>query len=185
MGFQFLFLAHEDFLHFLGGLEFVVFAQVAVAAGDGDFLRVGRDFFLHKVLILDAAAFEAVPRDKQRAFLLGLLAGDERLDGRMRLDEPREQRALVHVVEHGRKLQGARQILDDLDVGGRGQFAEQFLVVEDEFAQAVGAFLVELVALHRREHGAENFRAEDVHEGIVAVAAEPEQLICYPNYDAQ
>ena len=109
------------------------------------------------------------------AVLLGLLAGDERLDGGMRLDKPREQRTLVHVVEHGRKLQGARQILDDLDVGGRGQFAEQFLVIQNEFAQAVRAFLVELVALHRREHGAENFRAEDVGKGVVAVASEPEQ----------
>ena len=93
----------------------------------------------------------------------------------MRLDQPRQQRTLVHVVEHGRKLQRAREVLDDLDVGGRGQFGEQFVVVEDEFAQAVGAFLVELVAFHRREHGAENFRAENVGEGVAAVAAEPEQ----------
>ena len=48
------------------------------------------------------AAFEAFPRNEQRGFLLGLVAGDERLHGGMRLDEPRQQRALVHVVEHGR-----------------------------------------------------------------------------------
>ncbi len=82
----------------------------------------------------------------------------------MRLDEPREQRTLVHVVEHRRKLQRAGEVLDDLDVGGGGQFAEQLLVVEDVFAQAVGAFFVELVALHRREHRAENLRAEDVRK---------------------
>ncbi len=93
----------------------------------------------------------------------------------MRLDQPREERALVHVVEHGRKLQRAREILDDFDVGGRGQFGQQFLVVEDEFAQAVGAFFVELIAFHRGEHRAEHLRAENVGEGIAAVAAEPEQ----------
>ena len=57
----------------------------------------------------------------------------------------------------------------------RGQFDEQFLVFEDEIAQAVRAFFVELVAFHRGEHGAENFRPEDVREGVVALAAEPEQ----------
>jgi FkbM family methyltransferase len=45
LGFQFAFAAHEDFLHFLGGLVFVVFAQVAVAAGDGNFRELaGMDF---------------------------------------------------------------------------------------------------------------------------------------------
>jgi hypothetical protein len=93
----------------------------------------------------------------------------------MFFDEAREERTLVHVVEHGRELQRAGQILDDFDVGGRGQFAEQLLVFQNEIAQAVRAFFVELVALHRREHRAENFRAEDVHEGIAAFAPEPEQ----------
>jgi hypothetical protein len=59
------------------------------------------NFFLHEFLIFDAAAFEAFPRNEQAAVLLGLLAADERLHGGMRLDEPREQRTLVHVVKHG------------------------------------------------------------------------------------
>ena len=172
--FEFVFVAHENFLHLLGGLVFVIFAQIAVAARDGDFLRVGRDFFLHQILILDAAAFETFPRDEQ-AVLLGLLAGDERLHGRMRFDEPREQRTLVHVVKNRRKLQRARQILDDFDVRGRGQFADQLLVFQNEIAQTVRAFFVELVAFHRGEHRAENFRAEDVHEIFIAFAAEPQK----------
>ena len=52
---------------------------------------------------------------------------------------------------------------------------EQFLVVQDEIAQAVGAFFVELVAFHGGEHGAENFRAEDVGKIVGAFPAEPEQ----------
>ena len=74
--------AHEEFLHFLGGLVFVVFAQVAVAAGDGDFPGVGRDLLLHQLVVLVLAPFQAVPGDQQIGFLPGLLAGDERLDGR-------------------------------------------------------------------------------------------------------
>ena len=93
----------------------------------------------------------------------------------MLLDQPRQQRALVHVVKHGRELQRAGQVLDDLDVGGGGEFAEQFLVFQDEIAQAVGALLVELVAFHGGEHGAEDFRPEDVGKGVAAFAAEPEQ----------
>ena len=93
----------------------------------------------------------------------------------MFFDEAREERTLVHVVEHGRKLQRARQILDDLDVGGRGQFVEQLVVFQNKIAQTVRAFFVELVALHRGEHRAENFRAEDVGEGVAAFASEPEQ----------
>ena len=38
LGFQVGFAPHQQLLHFLGGLVFVVFAQVAVAAGHGDFL---------------------------------------------------------------------------------------------------------------------------------------------------
>ena len=77
--------------------------------------------------------------------------------------------------KHGRKLQGAREVFDDFEVGRADQFHQQFLVVEDEIAQAVGAFLVELVALHRGEHGAEDFRPEDVGKGVVAVLGQPEQ----------
>ena len=59
--FQFLFAAHEDFLHFLGGLVFVVFAQIAITARDGDFLRVGRNFFLHEFLIFERGGVRDFP----------------------------------------------------------------------------------------------------------------------------
>jgi len=107
--------------------------------------------------------------------LLGLLAGDERLHGGVRLDEPREERTFVHVVEHGRELQRAGQVFNDFDVGARGEFADQFQIFQDKIAQTVRALLVELVAFHRGEHGAENFRAEDVHEILGALAAEPQE----------
>src|SRR5664280_3725658 len=93
----------------------------------------------------------------------------------MRLDQAREERTLVHVVKYGGKFQRAVQILNDFDVSGRGQFTEQLLVFQNEIAQAVRASFVELVAFHRREHGAENFRAEDVHEIFVALAGKPQQ----------
>ena len=163
------------FLHFLCGLVFVVFAQVAVAAGDGDLLGVRGNLLLHEFLIFEAAAFQAFPGNLNRAVLLGLFAADERLHGGMFFDEAREQRTLVHVVKHRRKLQRAGQILDDFDVGARGQFVKQFLVFQNKIAQAVRAFFVELVAFHRGEHGAENFRAEDVRKIFTAFAAEPEQ----------
>ena len=93
----------------------------------------------------------------------------------MALDEPRQERTLVHVIEHRRQLQGAGKVFDDFDGGGRGQLGQQFVVVQNEFAQAVRAFFVELVAFHRGEHGAKNFRPENVGKGIVAFASEPEQ----------
>jgi hypothetical protein len=37
--------AHKDALHFLGGLELEVFAQVAVCAGVADLLRVRGNLF--------------------------------------------------------------------------------------------------------------------------------------------
>jgi len=67
VGLQFVFAAHEELLHFLGGLVFVVFAEVAVAAGDGDFLGVGRDFFLNEFGIFVLAAFETFPGDDEIA----------------------------------------------------------------------------------------------------------------------
>ena len=95
----------------------------------------------------------------------------------MFFDEARQKRALAHVIEHGRELQRAGQVLDHLDVGGGGQFIDQLLVLQDKVAQPVGAFLIELVPLHGSEHGAENFRPEDVGEGITAFAPEPEQQL--------
>ena len=49
---------------------------------------------------------------------------------------------------------------------------------QDVIAQFVGAFFVELVALHGGEHGAEDFGAEDVGEGIgmfLGVLGQPEE----------
>jgi len=93
----------------------------------------------------------------------------------MTFDEPREERTLVHVVEHRRQLQGPGEVLDHFDVGGRGQLGQQFMVIQNEFAQTVRAFFIELIPLHRGEHGAKNFRSENVGEGIAAFASEPEQ----------
>ncbi len=153
----------------------MIFAEVAIAAGGGDFLGVGGNFFLHQFLVFGLAAFEALPRNQNGTVLFGLFAADERLDGRMTFNEPGEERTLVHVVEHRRQLQGAGEVFDDFDVGRRGQLGEQFVVVQDEFAQAVRAFFVELIAFHRGEHGAKDLRTENVSIGIVAFASEPEQ----------
>src|SRR5450631_1068314 len=103
--FEFFLLAHDDFLRLFRGLVFMVFAQVAIAAGDGDLLGVRGDLLLHEFLVFEPAAFQAFPRDLNGAVLLGLFAADERLHGGMFFDEPREQRPLVHVVEHRRELQ--------------------------------------------------------------------------------
>ena len=54
---------------------------------------------------------------------------------------------------------------------------EKLMVVENKVAQPVGTALVELVALHRGQHGAEDFRSQDVGEGVVAVLGEPEQQL--------
>ena len=172
---QFVFAAHEEFLHFLGGLVFVVFAEVAVAAGDGDFLGVGGDFFLDEFGIFVLPAFEAFPRDDEIAFLLRLLTGDEGLDGRVTFHDAREQGALVHVVKAGGKLQGAREVLDDFEIGGANQLDEQILVVEDEIAEAIGAFFIELITFHGAEHGAKDLGAENIREGIGAFLGEPEE----------
>jgi len=68
-----------------------------------------------------------------------LLAGDEGLDCGVTFHDAREQGALVHVVKAGGKLQGAREVLDDFEIGGANQLDEQILVVEDEIAEAIGA----------------------------------------------
>ena len=153
----------------------MIFAEVAITAGGGDFPGVGGNFLLHQFLILGLAAFEAFPRNQHGTVLFGLFAANERLDGGMTFDEPREERTLVHVVEHRRQLQCAREVLDDFDVRGRGQFGQQFMVVQDKFAQTVRAFFIELIPLHCGEHGAKNFRTENVGKGVAAFASEPEQ----------
>jgi len=140
----------------------VIFAEVAVTAGGGDFPGVGGNFLLHQFLILGLAPFETFPRNQHRAVLFGLFAADERLDGGMTFDEPCQERTLVHVIKHRRQLQCAREVLDDFDVGGRGQLGDQFMVIQNEFAQPVRAFFVELIPLHRGEHRAKNLRPENV-----------------------
>ena len=81
--------AHEQFLHLLGRLVFVVLAQIAVAAGDGDFLGVGRNFLVHQFVVFGLAAFEAFPGNDERGILLALLAGNQRLCRRIALHDPR------------------------------------------------------------------------------------------------
>ena len=46
--------------------------------------------------------------------------------------------------------------------------ANSILIVDDEFAELVGVLLIELVPLHGREHGAENFRPHQVRERLAA-----------------
>ncbi len=169
------FAAHEDFLHFLGGLVFVVFAQIAVAAGHGNLLGIGGNGLLHQLGVFVFAPLQALPGNEEGGFLPGLLARNHGLHGRVAFDDARQQRALVHVVETRRKLQGAGQVLDDLQVGRADQFDEEGLVVENIIAQFVGALLVELVAFHGREHGAEDLGAEDVGKGIGPFAGQPEE----------
>ena len=109
-----LFAAHEDLLHFLGGLIFVVFAQIAIAAGDGDFLGIGGNVFLHQLGVFVSAPFQAFPGNQQGSFLLRLLAGNHAFARRDELLTIRaSKRTFVHVVKTRRKLQGAGQVLDD------------------------------------------------------------------------
>ncbi len=75
-------------------------------------------------------------------FLLGLLTGDKRLDRGIAFDNSRQKRALIHVIEAGRELQGSSQIFDDFDIGRFDQFDQQLLIVEDKIAEAVGFFRV-------------------------------------------
>ncbi len=104
-------------MHFLGRFVFVVFPQVAVTTGDGNFLGIGRDLFLDQLSVFVLAFLQAFPGDDEGSVLLALFAGDEGLDGRITLDDPGQQGAFVHVIEAGGELQGAGQVLDDLEVG--------------------------------------------------------------------
>ena len=74
-------------------------------------------------------------------------------------------------------MQRAGEVLDHFQIGRLDQFHDQFLVVEDEVAQLVGFLLVELVALHRGEHGAKHFRPEYVGKGIGTLLGKPEQQL--------
>ena len=90
---------HQQFLHFLGCLELVVLAQIAVASGDGDFLRVGRDLLLDQFHVLEFSPLKAGPGNNEGVVFLGLFAGNHLLNGRERLDDATQQRAFVHVVK--------------------------------------------------------------------------------------
>ena len=175
LGFQFIFAAHEELLHFLGRLVFVVFAQVAVAAGDGDFLRVGRDLLVHQFAVFVLAPLQALPGNDQRRVLLGLLAADQRLDRRMALDDAGQQRPLVHVVEHRRKLQRAGQVLDDFEVGRAVSSASSSWSSRMNSRSRLERFSLNwsrsiAVSMARKTSG-----PEDVGEGVVALLGQPEQ----------
>lgn len=144
----------------------MVLAEVAVAAGQRDVLRVRRDALLAEVVVFGAAAFEAGPGDDEAVVLLDGFAGDEFLDGGEDLYDAREERAPVHVIEAGRELERAGEVLHDFDVGGGNQLGQQLEVGEDEVAELVGLLLVEGVALDGGHHRAEDFRPEDVGEGV-------------------
>ena len=173
--FQLCLPAHEHLLHFLGGLVFVVLAKVAVTAGQSDVLGVGRDAFLDEVLVFEAAAVETFPGNNQRVILLGLFTGDQFLHHGEHFHNARQQGAPVHVIEAGRKLQCSGEILYHLDVSGVDELGQQFRVGEDEIAELVGLLFVEDVALDGADHGAEDFRSEDVGEGVRALLGEPEE----------
>ena len=155
----------------------MVLAQVAVAAGQRDFLRIGGDFLFHQLAVFVLAPLQALPGHQQGGLLLRLVARNQHLDRRVALHDAGQQRALVHVIERRRELQGAREVFDDFEVGRADEFHQQLLVVEDKVAQPVGAPFVELVALHRGQHRAEDFRPEDVRERVVPVFGEPEQQL--------
>ena len=59
--FELAFAPHEQLLHFFCGLVLVVLTQVAVAAGERDFLGVGRNFLFHQLVIFVLAPLEAFP----------------------------------------------------------------------------------------------------------------------------
>ncbi len=88
--------------------------------------------------------------------MLRVFARDEGLDGGVALDDPRQQRTLIHVIKTRRQLEGSREVLDHFKVSRADQFDQQILVIEDVITQAVGLLLIELVPLHRREHRAEH-----------------------------
>ncbi len=54
-------------MHLLGSFVLVVFAQIAVAARDGDFPGIGGDLFVDEFLVFVLAAFEALPGDDEVA----------------------------------------------------------------------------------------------------------------------
>ena len=165
----------SNLLHFLGGLVLVVFAQITVTAGHRDLLGIGRNGFLHQLGVFVLAALQALPGNEEGGVLLGLLAGNHGLHRRVALDDASEQRPFVHVVKTGRKLQRASQVFDDLQIGRADQLHQQRLVVEYKIAEFVGPLLVELIPFHRGEHGAEDFRTEDVRKAIRPLPRQPEQ----------
>ena len=61
LGFQLGFTAHQELLHFFGGFVFVIFPQIAITAGHGDFSRIGGNFFLDQFVILVLAPLQTFP----------------------------------------------------------------------------------------------------------------------------
>jgi hypothetical protein len=159
-----------------GGLVFVVLAEVAVAAGDGDVARVGGDLLLDELVVLLAAPLEALPGNDEGIVLARVFAGNEGLGGGKMLHDPGQQGPLVHVVETGRELQGPGEVFDDLDVRGLDEFDQEFLVVHDVVVEAAVLLLVELVPFDGAEHRPEHLGAENIGELIgVPLFGEPEE----------
>ena len=67
------------------------------------------------------------------------------------------------------------KIFDDFEIGRADEFNEQLLIINDEIAQAVGAAFVELIAFHGGEHGAEDFRPENIGETVAAFLGQPKK----------
>ena len=138
-------------------------------------LELAGNFFLHEFLIFEAAAFEAFPRNEQAASCLVCSPLMSDCTAGCALTSRASSERLSMSSNTGESCNARVKSLMTSMSAVAVSSPSNCLVFEDEIAQAVRAFFVELVALHRGEHGAENFRAEDVHEILVAVAAEPEQ----------
>ena len=103
------------------------------------------------------------------------IAGNHTLDNGVLLNHTGEQRPLIHVVKTWAQLEGANQVLDDLDVGHLNELRQEFLVFEDKIAQAIALPFIELVTLNGSEHGPKHFRSEDIRKKIGSFLSEPEQ----------
>ena len=97
------------------------------------------------------------------------------MDGRITFDDARQQRTFVHVIEARRKLQARVRSLITSRSAEPINSTSKLLVVEDEVAKSVGFLLVELVSLHGGEHGAKNFRPENVGKSIGTFLGQPEE----------
>ncbi len=175
IAFQFRFAAHEDGLHFFGGLEFEILPQVAVGTRDADLLAVLGNFFVHQLLELAFAFLQAAPGNDERfALFLRLLAADQALQVGIKFDDPRHERALGQFVKDRAEQKAPHRVAGQPELGPGENIGDERAIGEEEVAQtgAAAVALVMLVALAGREDGAEQFRIDQLRP-LAAVFAEP------------